>query len=181
MNTTDPTLSRNILEMAAVASEFCNFVEDTANLRQQAFFNSLQGLVPLLYLRGTLLPEIEPEFPEANERFVTEEQYEGLFNALRELTGELDEFWYIDHSGSHITETLKGSFAEHLADIYQDLKDFIMLFKKPQLAARENAIASCKANFAPHWGIRLANLLPALHELVAEDKPAGQDDDFLLD
>lgn len=181
MSTTDLTLSRNILELAAVASEFCNFVEDTANLRQQAFFNSLQGLVPLLYLRGTLLPHIEPEFPEANERFVTEEQYEGLFNALRELTGELDEFWYIDHSGSHITETLKGSFAEHLADIYQDLKDFIMLFKKPQLAARENAIASCKANFAPHWGIRLANLLPALHELVAEDKPAGQDDDFLLD
>src|SRR5690554_5810016 len=111
MSTTDPTLSRNILEMADVASEFCNFVEATANLRQQAFFNSLQGLVPLLYLRGTLLPEIEPEFPEANERFVTEEQYEGLFNALRELTGELDEFWYIDHSGSHITETLKGSFA----------------------------------------------------------------------
>jgi hypothetical protein len=166
--------------MVAVASEFCNFAEDTANLRQQSFFNLLQGLVPLLYLRGTLLPEIEPEFPEADERYVTQEQYEGLFNALREISSDLDEFWYIDHSGTQITETLKGSFAEHLADIYQDLKDFVMLYKRPQIAARENAIASCKANFAPHWGKRLANLLPALHELVAEEKPTDQEEDFFL-
>lgn len=181
MSTSDHTLSRNILEMVAVASEFCNFVEDSPNLKQQAFFNSLQGLIPLLYLRGTLLPEIEPEFPDANERYVTEEQYEGLFNALRELTGDLDEFWYIDHTGTHITETLKGSFAEHLADIYQDLKDFVMLYKKPQLASRENAIASCKSNFAPHWGNRLANLLPALHELVKEEKPTDMQEDFFMD
>lgn len=172
----DPTLSRNILEMAAVASEFCNFLEDASNLKREAFFNSLQGLVPLLYLRGSLLPDIEPEFPEANERFVTEEQWEGLFNNLRELSGDLDEFWFIDHTGTHITETLKGSFSEHLTDVYQDLKDFILLFKKPQLASRENAVASCKANFIPHWGRRLSNLLPALHQIKAETKPEDFDD-----
>jgi len=167
----DPTLSRNILEMAAVASEFCSFLEDAPKLEQEVFFSSLQGLVPLLYLRGSLLPEIVPEFPEADERFVTEEQWEGLFNNLRGITDDLDEFWYIDHTGTHIVETLKGSFAEHLTDVYQDLKDFILLFKKTQLASRENAVSSCKANFIPHWGRRLANLLPALHQVKSDVSP----------
>lgn len=164
----DHTLTRPILEMVTIASEFCNFLEDTANLQRNTFFKSLQGLVPLLYLRGSLLPAIEPEFPEANERYVTEEQYEGLFMAIRELTNDLDEFWYVDHTGSQITETVKGSISEHLADVYQDLKDFVMLYKKNSLAARENAIASCKELFNEHWGQRLANLLSVIHELRSE-------------
>ncbi|MBU1369515.1 MAG: DUF5063 domain-containing protein [Bacteroidetes bacterium] len=176
MATNDPTLSRNVLEMVAVSSEFCSFLEDASNLKPEVFFSSLQGLVPLLYLRGSLLPDIEPEYPEANARFVTEEQWEGLFNSLRELTGEQDEFWIIDHTGTHITDTLKGSFAEHLTDVYQDMKDFVLLFKKPQLASRENAIASCKENFIPHWGRRLANLLPALHQVKSDANLARNSD-----
>jgi hypothetical protein len=176
MEQNDRTLTRPILEMVTIASEFCNFLEDAANLNQQSFFKSLQGLVPLLYLRGSLLPVIEPEYPEANERYVTEEQYEGLFMSLRELIGDLDEFWFVDHAGSQITETVKGSIAEHLSDVYQDLKDFVMLYKKNALAARENAIASCRELFSDHWGQRLANLLSVVHELQSDVNPESKGD-----
>lgn len=169
MSNSDITLSRNVLEMAAVASEFCSFIENSNNASKQDFFKTLQGLIPLIYLRGTLLPKIEPEYPEANEHFVNEEQWEGIFYALREITSADDEFWYVDNSETQISETIKGSIAEHLADVYQDIKDFILLYKKPQYAARENAVASCQTNFIDNWGRKLAELLPVIHQLTENE------------
>ena len=81
----DITLSRNVLEMATVAEEFCAFLERCNTHSQNDFYRTLQGLIPLLYLRGSLLPQITPEFPEAAEYFVNEEQWESVFYALRNL------------------------------------------------------------------------------------------------
>lgn len=177
MSNSDITLSRNVLEMAAVASEFCSFLENGNTSSKQDFFKTLQGLIPLIYLRGSLLPEIEPEYPEADEHFVNEEQWESIFYSLRDITRDEDEFWFTDHSNTQITETIKGSIAEHLADAYQDIKDFILFFKRTQIAARENAIASCRTNFMLNWGKKLAVLLPVIHQLQ-ENQIANCDFDY---
>lgn len=178
MNTTDPTLTRNIIETVAIAAEYCSFLESTGQHSQDDFFRSLRGLVPLLYLRGNLLPEISPENPEANERYVTEEQWDGLFTSLRKFLGEKDEFSYLSVNEYGQDAILRGSISEHLADIYQDLKDFVLLFKKPMLDARENAIYECKSLFQKNWGNRLANLLPVLHHIAVDNSGSELLNDF---
>ncbi len=160
----DPTLSRNVIEMAAVATEYCNFIESASGTEPMVAFGTLGKLIPLLYLRGALMPEIDPEYPEANERYVTEEQWDGVFLDMRALFDMQDEFLYIGENEFGEPTSLTGSISEHLADVYQDLKDFVMLYKKADPAMRENAIAGCRQLFLEHWGPRLARLLPIIHE-----------------
>lgn len=178
MNASDPTLSRNIIETVAIAGEYCSFLESNGQYSQEDFIRSLRDLVPLLYLRGSLLPEINPEFPEANERYITEEQWDGMFTSLRKFLGEKDEFSYLTLNEYGQDAILRGSISEHLTDVYQDLKDFVLLYKKPSLDARENAIHECKSLFQSNWGNRLANLLPVLHHLSSEASHAHLLNDF---
>ncbi|HMM12063.1 MAG TPA: DUF5063 domain-containing protein [Bacteroidales bacterium] len=174
--TSDLTLSRNVLEMAAVATEYCNFIESAQGLEPQAAFVMLGRFVPLLYLRGTLLPEITPEYPDANERYVTEEQWDGVFLDLRTLFADQDEFPYLGENDLGELTSLNGSISEHLADVYQDMKDFVMLFKKADPAMRENAVAGCRQLFFEHWGPRLARLLPVVHRHLFDETGESTND-----
>jgi hypothetical protein len=174
----DPTLSRNVLEMAAIATEFCAFIETASGTEPMTALVTLGKFVPLLYLRGTLLPEIEPEYPEANERYVTEEQWDAVFLDLRALFDGQDEFLYIGENELGEPASLNGSISEHLADVYQDLKDFLMLYKKADPAMRENAIAGCRQLFSERWGLRLARLLPVVHSRIFDENGYSSDNDY---
>jgi len=162
----DLTLSKAVIEMATVANEFCYFFETVEKKKTDIILNFTQRILPLLYLKGSLLPDVNPQNPDANERFVTEEQWEVIFITLREIFGKDDEYWIIDPQNINETEPLKASLAENIADIYQDMKDFILLLQKNTHAARENAINECKSLLANHWGYRVGNVFTRIHYLL---------------
>lgn len=175
----DPIASRSVLEMLTVAHEFCLFVEKASEYKQEDILNYMQKISPLLYLKGTLLPEIIPEYPEANERYVTEEQWEGVFNPLREKFAEIDQYWYHDYNDVDVNDPIKGSLAEKFADIYQDLKDFTLLYQKNSRAAKENAVAELKKYFVTHWGFRLVTAHRYIHyQLMAKQSYRTDQKDF---
>ncbi len=165
-NIEDITLSKPVIEMATVANEFCYFFETIENKDKETIIDFVQRILPLLYLKGTLLPEIEPQNPDANERFVTEEQWERVFTELRDKFGNDDEYWIIDPQYINETEPLKASLSENIADIYQDMKDFILLLQKNTLDARENAIYDCSVLLGNHWGYRVGNIFTRIHHLI---------------
>ncbi|MBT3454259.1 MAG: DUF5063 domain-containing protein, partial [Lentimicrobiaceae bacterium] len=162
-------------EMATVANEFCYFVENIEKKEKEIVLEFMQRILPLLHLKGSLLPEIEPEHPEANERFVTEEQWERVFNELRQTLGEDDEYWIIDPQYINDTEPLKASLSENITDIYQDMKDFLLLMQKNTHAARENAISECKILHANHWGYRVGNIFTRIHHLIYFEEDSSSD------
>jgi hypothetical protein len=104
--------------------------------------------------------------PEAEERYVTEEQWEYIFNTLRDKLGRDDEFWHIDEHRFIDDEIDRGSLAEHFADIYQDLKDFLLLYQKNSHVAKENAVNSCRYLFECNWGPKTIRALKAIHYLL---------------
>jgi len=161
--------------MLAVANEYCVFVEKADDYTKDELLGFFQKISPLLYLKGALLPIIEPAHPEANERFVVEEKWEMVFNSLREKFQPLDEFWFADAAFDASPEILKASLAEHFTDIYQDLKDFLILYQRSSIAAKENAVAECRRLFASHWGVRIANVQKVMHYLVYPDIPETED------
>ena len=171
----DPVYSRNVLEMLAVANEYCVFVEKADEYSADDIFGFFQKICPLLYLKGALLPIIEPGNPDANERFVTEEKWEMVFNSLRAKFLPSDEFWFADAAFEESPEILKASLAEHFTDIYQDLKDFLILYQRNSIAAKENAVAECRRLFASHWGIRIAYVQNPLHHMIYPDLPETED------
>ena len=53
----NPIYERNTLEFVTVALEFCTFVENAGNTGLFDFLDKAVKILPLLYLKATLLPE----------------------------------------------------------------------------------------------------------------------------
>jgi hypothetical protein len=154
--------SVQVLEMIRLAYEFCTFTEDLAKQEVTAALSFYQKLMPLMYIKGALLPELEVVDESFNERYVTEEHWEKVFMTAREKFEKDDYFWVVDSNN----DTLKASIAEHIADIYQDMKDFVILFQDNRLVAKENSVYELKKLFAIHWGVRISALMPVIHNLM---------------
>ena len=69
---------RNAVEFVTVAAEFCKFLEQAEGVKRSAFVDTSLKILPLLYLKASMLPECETIGDEAPETFVTEETYEVL-------------------------------------------------------------------------------------------------------
>jgi hypothetical protein len=165
-NSQDKVNSKNVIEVITIANEICIFLEEIDKYEKQFICLYLQKILPLLYLKGALLPDVDVSSDEANERFVTQEQWETVYNAVQKKLGKDDAFLFIDYATKLDDEPEKGSIADFIADLYQDLKDFLLLYQKNTVAARENAVYSCKLLFEENWGMKLINIHKAIHMLL---------------
>ncbi|OYT17654.1 MAG: hypothetical protein B7C24_01475 [Bacteroidetes bacterium 4572_77] len=162
--------SKNVMEMITVANEYCHFIEKAHKYEPKEILGYLQKIFPLLYLKGSLLPNVEVQVPEASERFVTAESWEIIFNELRDKFKPDDIYWVMDHSQKMDIEPQKENLADNLTDIYQDLKDFILLYSKGTQSAQENAVHDCKHYFEIHWGERLVKAQKYVHYMLYANK-----------
>jgi len=165
----DSSYNKQVIETFTVANEYCLFFEKVHNYSKIDILNYFSRILPLLYLKGSLLPDIEVEIHEVNERFVTEENWEILFNDVMHKLGKEDKFWYINELEFIDNETSKGSISECLTDIYQDLKDFVMLYQKNSIHAKQNAVKSLRYLYMVNWGYKILIALKAIHYIKFPD------------
>lgn len=64
--------SKNIIEFVTVSAEYCAFIERVPELEKEGFLDKITKILPLLYLKATLLTPEEPEEDGFSEKFVTE-------------------------------------------------------------------------------------------------------------
>jgi len=157
---------KQVVELLAVANEYCMFIEKAYDYSKEDILQYVHRITPLLYLKGSLIPEFETENPEAYERYVTEEVWENIFNEMRNKFGREDEFWFIDEETFQGEEITKGSLAEHLTDIYQDLKDFVFLYGKNTSDAIINSVVECKQLYNSSWGPKLTRVQKCIHYML---------------
>ncbi len=81
------------------------------------------------------------------------------------LLAKDDEFYHVNYEEFNEYEAVKASLSENFTDIYQDLKDFILLYQKNSQAARQNAVHDCKALFESRWGHKILSNMRYLHFL----------------
>ncbi len=172
--TQDPVESKKVLEMVTVANDFCQFMEKSGDYPKAEILTYLQKILPLIYIKASLLPEIEVEDEDATEHFVTEEQWENIFNTIHQKLGKDDIYHYIDHLEKSNTDPVRASIAENISDIYQDLKDFILLYQKPLKVFRENAVRDCRNLFQTRFGYRIVNCHSAIHYLLFREGEPGE-------
>jgi hypothetical protein len=174
LGSNDPVYSRNVLEMITVANDYCIFFEKAADYSREELLGYLQKICPLIYLKASLLPDIDVKDEDAAEHFVNEEQWEELFNILRAKLAPDDIYYFIDHHEKSHQDAIKGSLAEHITDIYQDLKDFLLLYQKPYTSSKENAVRDCKRLFETRFGYRLVNIHTAIHYILFTEGETGE-------
>lgn len=167
MDTKSLVYSRNVVEFATVAKEYCAFVEAPTRHTRETFVHAMQKLLPLLYYKASLLPKTEPVYDERNEKFVTEEDYIQVKERILNLLKKHDDFFEVHPPTNAADEgTSSASLSEYLADIYQDLKDFTMLYIEGNVDVMHDAVWECRLNFEEYWGIRTLNATRALHHLA---------------
>jgi hypothetical protein len=158
--------SNNVIEFVAVANEYCHFVENTAELTREELLDKSVKLMSLVYLKASLLPDNEPINEESNEKFVTEFDWQFVHNGIEQMLGNDDTYLdFFDNEMNETPEPVASSISENMADIYQDLKDFLEIYKLENDDLSNDALYECKNNFGEYWGFRLVNSMRIIHYL----------------
>ncbi len=161
--------SKNVVEFVTVANEFCNLIEKGQHYPAGQNLQNLRKILPLLYLKATLLPENEKVLDDELEKYISEFEYNLLHQRWLTLLGEHDSFYEVfDPEIQFGEETMTSSISENLLDIYQDLKDFLTSYSLGDESVMNDSLSDCVLHFDGFWGQRLVNVLRAIHKLVAD-------------
>ncbi|MDM8004316.1 MAG: DUF5063 domain-containing protein [Bacteroidota bacterium] len=177
--------SRQVVEFAASANEYCKYLESTQDISGIEIMKVMQRLLPFIYLRASLLPLLEPVLEETNEKTVTEFDWTRMHDSLLSKMGNNDPFPVIVSAGDPSDGLYTGSIAENLTDVYQDLKDFIVSYKSGKEEVMNDAVWEVLMNFEEFWGKKLLNVLSAIHSVLyseagdADENEPGEDDETI--
>ena len=165
-HTSQVIFDKNSIEFVTVAAEYCGFIERARDTKKDVFVDTALKILPLLYLKASLIPECEMMGEEELETFVTEEDYEVMRMSVAGVLGAQDDYLEVFLPDMAYSDTpIKKCISEDLADIYQDLKDFICVFQLGMNVTMNDSLCTCKEHFAGYWGQRLVNTMRALHDV----------------
>lgn len=157
---------KNTVEFVTVAAEFCGFLERSAGMKRGRFVDTSLKLLPLLYLKASLLPECGRWEESDPETFVTEGDYERVRTMVADLMAEHDDYLEVFLDDMAYSDTpIRQTVSEGMADLYQPLKDFICVFQLGLQQTMNDALVICCEQFAEFWGQRLVNVMRALHDV----------------
>ena len=164
--------SKELIEFTAVANEYCSFVESSAPYNGVQILTFMQRLLPLLYSKALSLPEFESIIDEGQEKIVKEDDWQAVHDNIIVKLGEVNDYMEAaDDDLEYGEELLSSSISENLADIYQDLKDFLVAYSIGTVELMNQAIWTCLDSFNHYWGQKLVNSLRAIHiALKSPDK-----------
>jgi hypothetical protein len=170
--------SQNVTEFVTVVGEYCVFVENTLRFSKKRFLDKARRLLPLIYLKASLIPKFDPVFDADNERFVTEEEWDIIKESVKQKLGFHDEYREVYDPLTHEQlEQSTASISDNLADVYQDLKNFVSLYSAGTEDIMNDALWECQLNFEEFWGQKLLNALKAIHALYFGEENLDEEED----
>jgi hypothetical protein len=121
---------------------------------------------------------LSPFFEDGNEKFVTESDWTGLNDTLKEKFGTANDYLEVfDEKIIELEEPVVSSISENMADIYQDLKDFLLLYQTGTGEVMNDAVWECRMNFENFWGQKLVNSMRAIHRFIYSGEEIGKVED----
>ncbi|MBD8387509.1 DUF5063 domain-containing protein [Dysgonomonas sp. BGC7] len=158
--------SRDSIEFVTVAVQYCAFLENFEETTESELTDKLTKILPLLYLKTSLVPETDSVNEDEPEISVTEDDYNYISSKLYNVFLNNDTYLEVFLQDMKYSETpISANISEDLADIYQDLKNFITIFERGITENMNDALYVCTENFKTYWGQKLVNVLRALHSL----------------
>lgn len=172
---TGPVYSRNVIEFVAVANEFCKYAEHASELKGDELLKILQRILPLMYIKASLLPQLNPYFEDGNEKFVTESDWMEIHETLTKKFGTADDYLEVfDDKANDADGPVVSSISENMTDIYQDIKDFLLLYQTGTEEVMNDALWECRMNFENFWGQKLVNAMRAIHKFIYSGEEIGK-------
>lgn len=158
--------SKDTVEFTTVAVQYCFLLESFEEASMNDLTDKLLKILPLLYLKASLVPAADMETDDEQEVTVTEENYDYILHRLYAVFGKDDTYLEVFMQDMKYSETpISASVSEDLTDIYQDLKNYITIYERGIEENMNDALVICTDNFKAYWGQKLVNVMRALHQL----------------
>lgn len=156
--------TRPVLDFVRVSIEFCKYVEQCGDKNREEFIDVMRGLLPMLYLKASLLTEV-PIWTEVELSHITEEDYDYIRNAVARVMGEYDD--YLDvfvEDFKYSDRPVLRTVSEDLADLYQVLRELAEAYRYGHEDSMYAALHETREQFETYWGQTALNALRALHD-----------------
>jgi hypothetical protein len=128
-----------------------------------------------MYLKASLLPQLDPFFEDGNEKFVTEADWTAINETLKKKFGTANDYLEVfDEKINDSEGPVVASISEDMADIYQDIKDFLLLYQTGTGEVMNDAVWECRMNFENFWGQKLVNSMRAIHKFIYSGEEIGK-------
>jgi hypothetical protein len=156
--------SQEVLEFLKCSQNFCKWIEDSEISDSKSFVQQGLKILPNLYSWMISIPAIEPVFDEATEKFVTEEDWSVIYRKVTDTLGALNDYNDIpERSEYDRSELIIRKISEDISDIYQDIRDFLEVFRNSPEEIMNDALWECKTLFEDNWGEKLLRVSRAMH------------------
>lgn len=168
--------SKEIIDFVKIAADYCLKLEHSREATPRELVKAMLNSLPYLYIKGTTLLEttgdndllsIDPQ--------VTEDDYNFVRNGVYEVLGRYDE--YLDvfvEDMKYSDKPILRSVSEDLADIYQDLRNFVAAYHDGIEEMMTAALYEVLDNFREYWGQKCVNVMRALHDILYQQMAEDQ-------
>lgn len=158
--------NKEVFEFTAVAMEVCKRLESAASQSRGVFVGAMLKLLPLLYLKSQITLHFSDSGDVYLERAVTEDEYNAVRSAVAAVMGECDDYLDVFLDDMKYSDTpIRRTVSEDLADIYQELRDFLHIYRQDFAESTAAALGELSGSFG-RWGQTLVNVLRPLHEAM---------------
>ncbi len=176
---------KSVIDFVTIAVEICVFLEKNEPTPRKEWVDRILKMLPLLYVKALLLPETVTTEEELPATFVREEDYARVANGVSEVMGEEDVYLDVFVEEMKYSDTPVSLYiSENIADIYQDIRNFVSVYQFGLTGQMNDALYQCKENFRLYWGQKLVNVLRPLHTLKClylENEKENEDTDLSED
>ena len=162
-----------VIEFITVAARYCLFLEKMEGVNDRSLLENMTKFLPLIYVKAALLPtpesidEEDEEFEEELPEEVTQADYDYVRQAVWRVLGGDDCYLEVFSPDMQYSEApITASISEDLADIYQDLKNFVAVCADGVEENMQRALAKVKENFESYWGRKLVCVMRPMHDLM---------------
>ena len=167
--------SEEVLEFVSLAKEYCNLLETGAELNQIEFIRFTLYSLPAIYSSMMRIPQMESVFEEGSEKFVSEQDLSEVYRKIAGCMESNNEFLDIPSENEFDrSELITRKVSEDMADIYQDLRDFLEVYRNAPEDVMNDALWDCQNNFLSFWGSKTLRVSSALHKILIGEVKADE-------
>ena len=163
--------SSEMVEFVTAANGYCQFVELLKGEEGKAFIAGAIKHLSEVYTAFLKLGETEPIHESPGDPTVTEQEWSTIYQRISMILGAHNDYLRpavedeFDRS-----ELVTHTISEDTADVYQELKNFTIIYSRGIEEIMNDSAWELGVRFAEHWGKKLLQSLTALHELYVSGK-----------
>jgi hypothetical protein len=156
-------------EFAALADEYCEFIEKRSDLEPEAFIRRAAEILPRLYAAASRLPVVDFDEDNPESDAVSSHECMEIMESIDAKLGKAAVYWEV-FDPYEKEEPVANTLGDDLSDIYRDLKNNLVLYTQGTRLAVLSAVWDWRMSFGIHWGRHLTSAMRAIHRILSSTR-----------